>query len=481
MEVWIVLVLLGVISVILFALLIIPTMYVTLTSTQIMVRFDRKNNNEPSFFSSGRTLIVPFYHHYSILDLKPMKITIDLRLALSKQNIRVNVPSTYTVGVSTDHSTLLNASQRILGLQQSQIEEMASEILFGQLRMTISTFTIEQIAANRRAFVDEIIKNTDSELCKIGLHVIHLNIVNITDMGGYIKSLGAKAQAEALARAKLPHDLLNEFLDEMNGISNAPRQSRSKQPQPVSSKSVSPQVHSAALVSPSITMIPEEDVGVIEVSLKDAKTSNGRYISDLNLLVSVVGLPETVQQQFMPKPYHNLSPSERKDMAVEYIIKTSAEVLADCSHKFVVDDVSNLLGKLFYHLNPHLNRLGLHSHHITINSASISSTPDAVSSEVFQAFQEKIQQFGESIEPEGISDMYGNEVGGKWSRWSLISVIENQGLYWVAVTSTKGGYERYRGIVTSPNDDDSLEMHVWENGTWSLLSHSNGHTPLFNG
>jgi len=37
---------------------------------------------------------------------------------------------------------------------------------------------------------------------------------------------------------------------------------------------------------------------------------------------------------------------------------------------------------------------------------------------------------------------FGNEIGGKWSRWSLISVIENQGLYWVAVTSTKGGYER---------------------------------------
>jgi len=45
-----------------------------------------------------------------------------------------------------------------------------------------------------------------------------VNITDITDEGGYIEAMGAKANARAVAEAKLSKDLLNEFLQRLDEI-----------------------------------------------------------------------------------------------------------------------------------------------------------------------------------------------------------------------------------------------------------------------
>lgn len=151
----------------------------------------------------GGALVWPLIQEYAYLSLTPMTISIPLQNALSLQNIRINVPSTFTVGISTDPAIMNNAAERLLGLQPKAIEDMAKEIIFGQLRLTVASLTIEQINQDRESFLESIRKNVEPELNKIGLYLINVNVTDITDESDYIESIGKKAAAEAINKAKV--------------------------------------------------------------------------------------------------------------------------------------------------------------------------------------------------------------------------------------------------------------------------------------
>jgi flotillin len=151
----------------------------------------------------GGALVWPLIQDYSYMSLTPMTISIPLQKALSLQNIRINVPSTFTVGVSTELEIMNAAAERLLNLTQREIEEMAKEIIFGQLRLTVASLTIEQINQDRERFLESIRKNVAPELNKIGLYLINVNITDITDESGYIDSIGKKAASEAINQAKV--------------------------------------------------------------------------------------------------------------------------------------------------------------------------------------------------------------------------------------------------------------------------------------
>ena len=58
----------------------------------------------------GGTFIIPLIQDYGVLSLEPMTTDIDLKGALSKGNIRVAVPSTFTFGISTEPTIMINAA-----------------------------------------------------------------------------------------------------------------------------------------------------------------------------------------------------------------------------------------------------------------------------------------------------------------------------------------------------------------------------------
>ena len=149
----------------------------------------------------GGSLIYPLIQNYAFLDLKPMTININLTNALSFQNIRINVPSTFTIGVNTDPKIMQLAAERLLHQTPTQIEDMAKEIIFGQLRLTVATLTIEQINQDRELFLEAIVKNVDHELFKIGLYLINVNVTDIHDESDYIESIGKKAASTAVNAA----------------------------------------------------------------------------------------------------------------------------------------------------------------------------------------------------------------------------------------------------------------------------------------
>ncbi len=173
-------------------------------SDKILVIYGRVGQNQSAeCIHGGGTLVWPLIQDYAYMDLTPMTINIPLQNALSFQNIRINVPSTFTVGVSTEPGIMNNAAERLLHLPAEEIEEMAKEIIFGQLRLTVASLTIEQINQDREKFLEEIKTNVAPELNKIGLYLINVNITDITDESTYIESIGKKAAAEAINQAKV--------------------------------------------------------------------------------------------------------------------------------------------------------------------------------------------------------------------------------------------------------------------------------------
>ncbi|MBR4826392.1 MAG: flotillin family protein [Bacteroidales bacterium] len=150
----------------------------------------------------GAAFIWPVFQDYSYLDLKPISIECNLQNALSKQNIRVDVPCRFTVGISTDPDVMTNAAERLLGLQPENIQNIATDILFGQLRLVIATMDIEEINADRDKFLASVSANVEAELRKIGLKLINVNVTDIRDESGYIEALGKEAAAKAINDAK---------------------------------------------------------------------------------------------------------------------------------------------------------------------------------------------------------------------------------------------------------------------------------------
>ncbi|MGD9158749.1 MAG: SPFH domain-containing protein, partial [Desulfobacteraceae bacterium] len=173
-------------------------------SDKILVIFGKVGEGQSAeCIHGGGTLVWPLIQDYAYLDLTPMTINIPLQNALSFQNIRINVPSTFTVGVSTEPGIMNNAAERLLNLPPEDIEEMAKEIIFGQLRLTVASLTIEQINQDREKFLEEVRTNVAPELNKIGLYLINVNITDITDSSDYIESIGKKAASEAINQAKV--------------------------------------------------------------------------------------------------------------------------------------------------------------------------------------------------------------------------------------------------------------------------------------
>ena len=50
---------------------------------------------------------------------------------------RISVPCRFTVGISTEPDNMTNAAERLLGLTIENIQNIATDILFGQLRLVI--------------------------------------------------------------------------------------------------------------------------------------------------------------------------------------------------------------------------------------------------------------------------------------------------------------------------------------------------------
>ncbi len=227
----------GIIGIVIIAVLVVAAFLIFVVSRfkkcppdKIMVISGKVGTNKDGTSASskcihgGASFVVPIFQAYSFLDLTPTSINVDLKIALSRQHIRIDVPSVFTVGISTEEGVMQNAAERLLGLALKDIQELAKDIILGQLRLVIALMDIEEINTDRDKFLEAITRNVETELKKIGLKLINVNVTDIIDESGYIDALGKEAAARAINDAK--KSVAEKVRDGSIGEANAVRDQR---------------------------------------------------------------------------------------------------------------------------------------------------------------------------------------------------------------------------------------------------------------
>ena len=170
-------------------------------ANRILVIYGKTGKGAAKCIHGGAAFVWPLFQAYAWLELEPFVVPIDLNNALSQENIRVTVPTTVTVAVSTEEGIMQNAAVRLLGQGIEEVKAQAQSVILGQMRQVMATMRIEEINRDRQAFMTKVNESLSVELEKIGLSVINVNIKDIEDDSGYIKALGRKAAAEAVNQA----------------------------------------------------------------------------------------------------------------------------------------------------------------------------------------------------------------------------------------------------------------------------------------
>ena len=204
-------------------LLFVAKRYKRCPSNRVLVIYGKTSGgNAAKCVHGGAAFVIPLIQDYAYLNLEPIQIEVPLKGALSIENIRVNVPSVFTVAIGTDPDTMQNASIRLLGLDTEDIKQQAGDIIFGQLRQVIASMRIEDINRDRDKFLESVQSSLEPELKKIGLVLINVNITDITDESGYIEAIGRKAAATAVQQAKI--DVAEQEKKGQTGVAEADRE-----------------------------------------------------------------------------------------------------------------------------------------------------------------------------------------------------------------------------------------------------------------
>jgi flotillin len=185
-------------------LMLLVRRYKRCRSDQVLVIFGKVGGGNTSrCIHGGASFVWPLLQDHAFLSLEPIQIEIPLKGALSAENIRVSVPSVFTVAIGTDPEVMNNAAIRMLRLSTEEMKQQAADIIFGQLRQVIASMHIEEINRDRDKFLQSIQMSLEPELKKIGLVLINVNITDITDESGYIEAIGRKAASQAVQKAKV--------------------------------------------------------------------------------------------------------------------------------------------------------------------------------------------------------------------------------------------------------------------------------------
>ena len=249
-------------------------------SDRILVIYGKTGEGSAKCVAGGAAFVWPVIQDYEYMDLSPISIDVDLQNALSKQNIRVNVPSRFTVAISNEPGVMSNAAERLLGKTTQEIKDIAKDIIFGQLRLVVAMMDIEEINADRDKFLANVSSNVGNELRKIGLTLINVNITDIEDDSGYIEALGKEAAAHAINEAK--KTVAEKNRDGAIGEANAMRDQRIKTAE-ANSLAVEGENRAGITIAQSDALRKEKEAEASKIAFSAEKVQHAKALEDAYL------------------------------------------------------------------------------------------------------------------------------------------------------------------------------------------------------
>lgn len=212
-----------IIVIILVIFLLLITIRTVKTNEALVVwGFGIKNGSKIK--TGGAILVIPLLQRTKVMSLDPIVVDIDLKGALSSENIRVDTPSTFTIHIGGNPELLTVASTKLLDLSLEQIDDQASDIILGQLRSVIASMKIEEINKDREKFEVLVSDNVGASLASLGLSLINVNVKDIKDVSGYIEAIGQQAASAAVNKAHV--DVARETKDGHIGVAQAEKEEK---------------------------------------------------------------------------------------------------------------------------------------------------------------------------------------------------------------------------------------------------------------
>ena len=151
----------------------------------------------------GRGIRVPVFEKVDRMNLTVMEVPIAIRNAYSQGGIPLNVDAIANVKISSDEVVIGNAIERFLGRDPNEIRRVAKETLEGHLRGVLARLTPEEVNEDRLKFADELSRESELDLSKLGIHLDTLKIQHVSDDVHYLDSIGRSQIANVIKDAEI--------------------------------------------------------------------------------------------------------------------------------------------------------------------------------------------------------------------------------------------------------------------------------------
>lgn len=151
----------------------------------------------------GRRIRIPILETVDRMSLGTLEVPITIRNAYSMGGIPLSVEAIANVKITNDENRIANAIERFLGRDQNEIRRVAKETLEGHLRGVLSRLTPEEVNEDRLKFADELSRESELDLSKLGIHLDTLKILHVSDDTHYLDSIGREAIALVVRDAEI--------------------------------------------------------------------------------------------------------------------------------------------------------------------------------------------------------------------------------------------------------------------------------------
>ncbi|MFN3728459.1 MAG: flotillin family protein [Fimbriimonadaceae bacterium] len=158
---------------------------------------------EPRKLFGGRGIKVPIFEQVAWMSLSTLEVPISVRNAYSQGGVALNVDAIANVKISSDPKIINNAIERFLGRDPNEIRRVAKETLEGHLRGVLARLTPEEVNEDRLKFADELSRESELDLNKLGIHLDTLKIQHVSDETHYLDSIGREAIANVIKDAEM--------------------------------------------------------------------------------------------------------------------------------------------------------------------------------------------------------------------------------------------------------------------------------------
>ena len=134
---------------------------------------------------------VPFLERVDKLSLRVMQVDVKTSEAVPTiEFINVTVDGVANIKISSDPKLLEKAAESLLGMRQSELITLVTQVLEGNMREIVGSVGLKEMVQDRQGVAKKITENVVPDMEKLGIEVVNFNIQNFKDNAGTIENMG---------------------------------------------------------------------------------------------------------------------------------------------------------------------------------------------------------------------------------------------------------------------------------------------------